>query len=50
MKLLGVPAAALSLAGRHGTLVAAASIFVGLAIPGSLRPASLTWAKPSWSC
>ena len=34
MKLLGVPAAALSLAGRHGTLVAAASVFVGLAIPG----------------
>ena len=33
MKLLGVPAAALSLAGRHGTLVAAASVFVGLAIP-----------------
>ncbi|MGB2594627.1 MAG: Na+-dependent transporter [Pseudolabrys sp.] len=34
MKLLGVPAAALFLAGRHGTLVAAASVFVGLAIPG----------------
>ena len=34
MKLLGVPPAALSLAGRHGTLVAAASVFVGLAIPG----------------
>ena len=34
MKLLGVPAAALSLAGRHGTLVAAASVFVGLALPG----------------
>jgi hypothetical protein len=34
MKLLGAPAAALSLAGRHGTLVAAASVFVGLAIPG----------------
>ncbi|HEY2426588.1 MAG TPA: Na+-dependent transporter [Pseudolabrys sp.] len=33
MKLLGAPAAALSLAGRHGTLVAAASVFVGLAIP-----------------
>jgi hypothetical protein len=34
MKLLGAPAAALSLAGRHGTLVVAASIFVGFAIPG----------------
>jgi hypothetical protein len=34
MKLLGAPAAALSLAGRHGTLVAAVSVFVGLAIPG----------------
>jgi hypothetical protein len=33
MKLIGAPAAALSLVGRHGTLVAAASIFVGLAIP-----------------
>jgi BASS family bile acid:Na+ symporter len=33
MKLLGALAAALSLVGRHGTLVAAASIFVGLAIP-----------------
>jgi hypothetical protein len=34
MKLIGAPAAALSLVGHHGTLVAAASIFVGLAIPG----------------
>ena len=34
MKLLGALAAALSLVGRHGTLVVAASIFVGLAIPG----------------
>jgi BASS family bile acid:Na+ symporter len=34
MKLLGAPAAALSFVGRHGTLVAAASVFVGLAIPG----------------
>jgi predicted Na+-dependent transporter len=33
MKLLGALAAALSFVGRHGTLVAAASIFVGLAIP-----------------
>src|SRR5471030_1109581 len=33
MNLLRVPAAALSLAGRHGTLLAAASIFVGLAAP-----------------
>ena len=33
MKLLGALAAALALAGRHGTLLAAASIFVGLAIP-----------------
>ncbi len=34
MKLIGVLAAALSLVGRHGTLVAAASVFVGLAVPG----------------
>ncbi|HEY6861050.1 MAG TPA: Na+-dependent transporter [Pseudolabrys sp.] len=34
MKLAGALAAALTLAGRHGTLVAAASIFVGLAVPG----------------
>ncbi len=34
MKLLGALAAALCLVGRHGTLVAAASIFVGLAVPG----------------
>jgi hypothetical protein len=33
MKLLGALAAALSFVGRHGTLVVAASIFVGLAIP-----------------
>jgi BASS family bile acid:Na+ symporter len=33
MKLIGALAAALDLAGRHGTLLAATSIFVGLAIP-----------------
>jgi BASS family bile acid:Na+ symporter len=33
MKLIGALAAVLSLAGRHGTLLAATSIFVGLAIP-----------------
>ena len=33
MNWLRLPAAALSLAGRHGTLLAAASIFVGLAAP-----------------
>jgi BASS family bile acid:Na+ symporter len=33
MKLFGALAAALSLVGRHGTLVAAASVFVGLAVP-----------------
>jgi len=33
MKLLGALAAALALVGRHGTLVAAGSIFVGLAAP-----------------
>ena len=33
MKLLAPLAAALSLAGRHGTLIAAGSIFVGLAAP-----------------
>jgi hypothetical protein len=32
MNVLGLPAAALSLAGRHGTLLAAAAIFVGLAV------------------
>ncbi len=34
MNLVGALAAALSLVGRHGTLVAAASVFVGLAVPG----------------
>lgn len=34
MKLAGALAAALTFVGRHGTLVAAASIFVGLAVPG----------------
>ena len=34
MKLLALLAAALSLLGRHGTLLVAASLFVGLAIPG----------------
>jgi BASS family bile acid:Na+ symporter len=33
MNWLRLPAAALALAGRHGTLVAAASIFVGLLVP-----------------
>jgi len=33
VKLFGALAVALSLVGRHGTLVAAASIFVGLAVP-----------------
>jgi len=33
MKLIGAFAAALGLAGRHGTLLAATSIFVGLAVP-----------------
>ena len=33
MKLLGALAAVLTHVGRHGTLVAAASIFVGLAVP-----------------
>ena len=33
MNWLGLPAAALALAGRHGTLLAAASIVVGLAVP-----------------
>jgi hypothetical protein len=33
MQLLRLPAAMLSLAGRHGTLLAAASIFIGLAVP-----------------
>jgi hypothetical protein len=34
MHLLRVPAAALRLVGRHGTLVVAASLFVGLFVPG----------------
>jgi BASS family bile acid:Na+ symporter len=34
MPLLRVPAAALALIGRHGTLVVAASLFVGLFVPG----------------
>jgi hypothetical protein len=33
MKFIGALAAVLSLAGRHGTLLAATSIFIGLAIP-----------------
>jgi BASS family bile acid:Na+ symporter len=33
MKLVGALAAALSLVGHHGTLIVAASIFVGLAVP-----------------
>jgi sodium bile acid symporter family protein len=33
MKLLALPAAILASAGRHGTLLAAASIFIGLAVP-----------------
>jgi hypothetical protein len=33
MNWLRLPAAALSFVGRHGTLFAAASIFVGLAVP-----------------
>jgi hypothetical protein len=33
MQFLRVPAAALSLVGRHGTLLVAASIFIGLAVP-----------------
>ena len=34
MSLFRVPTAALSLIGRHGTLVVAASLFVGLFVPG----------------
>lgn len=33
MQLFRLPAALLSLAGRHGTLLAAASIFIGLGVP-----------------
>ncbi len=33
MQFLRLPAALLSLAGRHGTLLAAASIFIGLSVP-----------------
>lgn len=35
MNLLALPAAALSAVGRHGTLFVAASIFVGLFVPGA---------------
>src|SRR5664279_3688375 len=34
MNLLALPAAALAFVGRKGTLVVAASLFVGLAVPG----------------
>ena len=33
MKLISAFAAALTFCGRHGTLIAAASIFIGLAVP-----------------
>ena len=33
MNLISALAAALTLCGRHGTLIAAASIFIGLAVP-----------------
>jgi len=33
MKSISALAAALTLCGRHGTLIAAASIFIGLAVP-----------------
>ena len=33
MKILAVPAAILAFVGRHGTLIAAASIFIGLLVP-----------------
>lgn len=41
MKLISAFAAALALCGRHGTLIAAASIFIGLAVPAfaaALKP------------
>ena len=48
MNWLRLPAAALSLVGRHGTLLAAASIFVGLAVPPlAAALSSLISAKPS---
>jgi hypothetical protein len=34
MQVLRVPAAALTVVGRHGTLMMAASLFVGLSVPG----------------
>ena len=40
MKIIGALAAVLSLAGRHGTLLAATSIFIGL------RPALAAACKP----
>ena len=44
MNWLRLPAAGLALAGRHGTLVAAASIFIGLSVPllsKAFKPLSL---------
>jgi hypothetical protein len=41
MQFLRLPAAVLTSAGRHGTLLAAASIFIGLAVPplsGAIKP------------
>ena len=51
MQFFRVPAALLSLAGRHGTLVVAASLFVGLFVPGMaaiLQAAA--WRPPSSRC
>jgi hypothetical protein len=47
MNWLRLPAAALTLAGRHGTLVAAASIFIGLSVPSLSRPSNHISAKRS---
>jgi len=47
MNWLRLPAAALALAGRHGTLVAATSIFIGLFVPPLSRLSNRISAKRS---
>ncbi len=46
MNILAVPAAVLAFVGRHGTLIAAASIFIGLLVP-PLAAAFKPWLGPA---
>ena len=50
MKIIGALAAVLSLAGRHGTLLAATSIFIGLLTSLSPRRVNRFSARQSWPC